>query len=78
MVKKKTNGYGIASFIMGILALVLTFTYIGTVIFGILGIVFYVKQRKNSPSGLAIAGLAMSIIGLATITLVYLVIFLLG
>lgn len=63
MKERKTNGWGIASFVCGLTGLLGFITpYIG-VILSILAIVFYAKQNKQGPSGLATAGLVLGIIG---------------
>lgn len=73
MESKKTNGLGIASIVIGIVALVTSCCYGGFlgVIGGILAIVALTK--KDSKKGQAIAGLVTSIIGFL-ITLVCLII----
>ena len=68
-VKKKRgnigNGFGIASLILGILSILTSILVpLIAVITGILGIIFSVKQKNESPNGLATAGLVTSIIGL--------------
>jgi len=59
------RGLAVASLVMGILALVNMFWMIPGIIFGILGIIFAaVARKKGNRSGMCIAGLIMSIIGL--------------
>lgn len=59
---------GVASLVLGIVALVFTFTgpigWIGLII-GIIGIILGALAKKSSPSGIATAGLVCSIIGTA-------------
>ena len=66
---KKSIGYGIASLVLGIVSIVFCWAFIFGAVAGILGIIFFVQQRKRSPSGMAVAGLVTSIIGLAISTL---------
>ncbi len=59
---------GVASLVLGIVALVFTFFgpagWIGLII-GIIGIILGALAKKNNPSGIATAGLVCSIIGTA-------------
>ena len=73
MAKIESTGYGIASLVLGIVSIVFCWAFIFGVVAGILGIIFYVQQRKRSPNGMAIAGLVTSIIGLVISTLYSLV-----
>lgn len=63
------NGMSIASLVLGILSMLCTCFPFVPLIFGILGIIFAVCGRKKStlcygkPSGLAVGGLVLSIIG---------------
>lgn len=60
--KKNYNGLAIASLVLGILSLL----FIGFgILFGIAGIITGIMSRKESSSGMATAGIVMSIIGLA-------------
>jgi hypothetical protein len=60
----KTKSWGIASFVLSILSLILCFApYFGLPL-AILAIVFYAKQRSKEPTGLATAGLVIGIIGI--------------
>jgi hypothetical protein len=70
--KNKSNGYGIASMVLGIMSILVSwivFAGVGGVICGILAIIFSVKQRKSNPNGVATAGLVTGIIGLILSTL---------
>ncbi len=57
-------GYGIASFILGLISIVFSWVPVLGFVCSILGIVFFAKQRKIKPTGLATAGIVLSIIGL--------------
>lgn len=61
---KKSNGLGVAALVLGILSIILAFAiqWLGLVL-GIIGIVLAVNAKKNNPSGVATAGLVLSIIG---------------
>lgn len=63
----------IASLVLGIIAII--FSFIGLsipgIILGIVGIVLAVLARKDNPSGMATAGLVVSIVGTALCTLVF-------
>ena len=65
MEEKKSNGFAIASLVLGIVAIVFNFIGLGIVglIFGVVGIVLGVLARKKNPTGMATAGLVLSIIG---------------
>lgn len=77
MVAKKGNGFGVAAFVLGLIALISGIIFPVSIITGILAIVFFVVQRKRAPSGLATAGLVMGILGLLAGILI-LVFFLIG
>lgn len=62
MAKKDSNGFGIASLVLGISSIFFSLFFIGLLL-GIIGIVLAVKQRNVSPNGVATAGLVTSIIG---------------
>lgn len=69
MEEKKSNGFAIAGLVLGILSIVSSFTivfaglgWLGLVL-GIVGIVMGVMAKKRNPSGMATAGLVLSIIG---------------
>lgn len=65
MAQKKSNRYGIASLVLGIISIISVLIPVISVILGILGIVFYNKQKKNFPNGISTAGLVTSIIGIS-------------
>ena len=62
---KKTDGFGIAALIMGIISLLCCCLYPVAWFIGVLGIIFAIVSRKKmgSFSGMAIAGLVCSILG---------------
>lgn len=64
--KKPSNGMAIASLVLGVLAIIFVFIYawIGIVL-AVVSIVLAAIAKKESPSGLATAGLVLSIIALA-------------
>jgi hypothetical protein len=69
-----SKGFGIASFVCGLLSILLWFApYIGLPL-GILGIIFSIKQRKINSTGLATAGLILGIIGIVIDTLIIFII----
>jgi len=58
------EGFGIASLVIGIFALLFCWIpYLGG-LFGILAIIFYVTQHKRKPTGAATAGLVLGIIAI--------------
>ena len=62
---KTGNGFGIASLVLGILSILTSILVpLIAVVTGILGIIFSIKQKNESPNGMATAGLVTSIIGL--------------
>jgi Domain of unknown function (DUF4190) len=64
------NGFGIAALVLGLLALVLSWTIIGGIIFGITALIFgllgraRVKRGEATNSGLSVAGVILGLIGL--------------
>lgn len=64
------NGFGIAALVLGLLALVLSWTVIGGIIFGILALIFGLlgraraKRGESTNGGLSIAGVVLGVIGL--------------
>ncbi|QSX05798.1 hypothetical protein JYG23_14205 [Sedimentibacter sp. zth1] len=66
--ENKSNGKAIASLVLGIISCVFVFSgpasFLG-VILGIIGIILGVQAKKEEPSGMAIAGLVLSIIAVA-------------
>lgn len=72
--EQKSNGKAIASLVLGIISLVLIFTGYGTIvgiIAGIVGLILGINARKENPSGMATAGIVLSIIGLAVCAFVF-------
>lgn len=63
MVKKRSNGLGITSLILGIGSIVFSWVPFFGLISGILGLIFAIKQKKVWANGIAQAGLITSIIG---------------
>ena len=64
--QKPSNGLAIASLVLGILSIIMVFVYAWVgIICAIVGIVLAVVAKKQNPSGLATAGLVLSIIALA-------------
>lgn len=64
------NGFGIAALVLGLLALLLSWTIVGGIIFGILALIFGLlgraraKRGESTNGGVAIAGVVLGIIGL--------------
>jgi hypothetical protein len=64
------NGFGIAALVLGLFALVLSWTIIGGIILGILALIFgllgraRVKRGEATNGGLSIAGVVLGAIGL--------------
>lgn len=64
------NGFGIAAFVLGLLALLLSWTIIGGIILGILATIFgvlgwgRVRRGESTVGGLSIAGLVLGVLGL--------------
>lgn len=66
--ENKSNGKAIASLVLGIVSLVCVFFGYGAIlgiILGIIGIVLGISAKKEQPSGMATAGLVLSIIAVA-------------
>lgn len=64
MAENKSNGYGIASLVLGIISIIFCWIPILGLVSGILGIIFYAQQKKIFPNGISTGGLVTSIIGL--------------
>ncbi len=70
--KKKYGGdaYGIAGFVLGVASIVLalsiniTLLPLASVLFGIIGLALSIKQQMSRKTGLAVAGIALNIIGI--------------
>jgi hypothetical protein len=64
------NGFGIAALVLGLLALVLSWTIIGGIVFGILALIFGLlgraraKRGESTNGGLSVAGVVLGVIGL--------------
>ncbi len=64
------NGFGIAALVLGIIAIVLSWSAVGGIVFGVLAIIFAVlgmrraNQRIATNKGMSIAGLVTGIVGL--------------
>lgn len=61
------TGFGIAGFVLGLIS-VISFGYLG--VLGILGLIFSILQLRKKKTGLAIAGLVLSIIGLVFLLII--------
>lgn len=65
---KPSNGKAIASLVLGILAAVCVFFGYGAllgIVLGIIGLVLGISAKKEAPSGMATAGIVLSIISIA-------------
>jgi len=66
--QQKNNGKAVASMVLGIISVIFIFTgsfsLIGIVL-AIIGLILGISAKKESPSGMATAGIVLSIIGLA-------------
>lgn len=72
--ENKSNGKAIASLVLGIVSLVCIFFGYGAllgIVLGIIGIVLGVSAKKEQPSGMATAGLVLSIISVALCALAF-------
>jgi hypothetical protein len=64
------NGFGIAALVLGLLALVLCWTIVGGVVFGIVAVIFGLlgrartKRGEATNGGVSLAGVVLGIIGL--------------
>ena len=64
----QNNGKAIASLVLGILAACCVFFGYGTllgIVLGIIGLILGISAKKESPSGMATAGIVLSIISVA-------------
>ena len=61
MAEKKSVGFGITGFILGILSILFA-GYLGGIL-AIVGFVFCLIQRKKNPTKLATAGIILNVIG---------------
>lgn len=65
---KPTNGKAIASLVLGILAAVCVFFGYGALLgiaLGVVGLILGISAKKEEPSGMATAGIVLSIIAIA-------------
>lgn len=66
--ENKTNPKAVASLVLGIISLVFiffgTFAFIGMIL-AIVGLILGISAKKEQPTGLATAGIVLSIVGLA-------------
>ena len=60
---KKNEGFGVASFVLGIVSIVLAWTFYIGLPCGIVGIVLAIKQKSMGPTKLGNTGFILSIIG---------------
>ncbi|HEY2764467.1 MAG TPA: DUF4190 domain-containing protein [Pseudonocardiaceae bacterium] len=64
------NGFGVAALVLGIFALLLSWTIIGGIIFGVLALIFGLlgraraKRGESTAGGMSIAGVVLGILGL--------------
>ncbi len=59
-----SNSYGIASLVLGIVSIVLSWVPLIGLIAGILGIIFYTQQKRIFPNSISTSGFITSIIGI--------------
>lgn len=64
------NSFGVASFILGLLSVLFSFTIVPSLIFAILAIIFAVKQIKRNKNGWSTWGLILAIVGIILTILV--------
>ncbi|HVE96652.1 MAG TPA: DUF4190 domain-containing protein [Pseudonocardiaceae bacterium] len=68
--RRARNGFGIAALILGLLALLLSWTIVGGIVLGLLALIFgllgraRVKRGEATNGGLSVAGIVLGIIGL--------------
>ncbi len=76
MEQEKKDGKAIASLVLGIVSCIFIFipgySLIG-IIPGVIGLILGISSKKTAPSGLATAGIVLSIIGLAICAISFLV-----
>lgn len=73
--EQQSNGKAIASLILGIVSLVCIFFGYGAllgIILAVIGLVLGIGAKKTAPSGMATAGIVLSIIGLAACAISFL------
>lgn len=72
MEQKQSNGKAIASLVLGIVSLVCIFLGYGAllgIVLAIIGLIIGTQAKKENPSGMATAGVVLSIIGLVACAL---------
>lgn len=68
MDENQTNGKAIASLVLGIIACVCVFFGYGAllgIVLGVVGLILGINAKKEQPSGMATAGIVLSIIAIA-------------
>jgi hypothetical protein len=73
--EQQSNGKAIASLILGIISVVCIFFGYGAllgIILAVIGLVLGISAKKTAPSGMATAGIVLSIIGLAACAIAFL------
>lgn len=66
-----SEGYGVASFILGLTGLLLFWTIFFGIVLGIIGIIIGINQKKIQKSGLATAGIVLSSISLVISSIIF-------
>lgn len=72
--EQNSNGKAIASLVLGILACVCVFFGYGAllgIVLGIVGLILGISAKKENPSGMATAGIVLSIISIAFCAIVF-------
>lgn len=72
---QQSNGKAVASLVLGIVSLVCIFFGYGAllgIVLGVVGIILGVMARKEAPSGMATAGLVLSIIAIVLCVITFL------
>ena len=64
MAKAKSNGYGIASLVLGIVSVVIFWIPLIGLVPGILSLIFANKQKRIYPNGITTAGFILGIVGI--------------
>ena len=64
--QNKSTGFGVASFVLGIISIILFLAPYFSIPLSILGIVFAAIQQKKGFTGLSVAGIILNSIGLIT------------
>jgi hypothetical protein len=68
---KKSNGLGVAGFVLALIAIILGWVPVLGWIIWLLGLIFSAIGIFRKPKGFAIAGLAISLIGLVLLVVVF-------